>query len=460
MSLEKMESDGDDFQTKSLSPRTIRTTYLITYSQADLDLFPARITFANAVVDAFDNPAGNVKVSQWVCSRESHKTTGGQHYHIAVKLTGQKRWLGIKRKISEEHGIEVHFSDKHDNYYTAYRYVTKEDNEFLTSTDHPDLATIGSPRTKSCVSVRRKRAATNTSNGKCMESSSSKTRERRLSNLDVGELIIEKNFKDPDQLRALAEEQRKNGKKDLANFLMNRSVKRVDEIFESTWKMNGASKNLAVKNRIRMEVLREATNKQCEQSCSGQWYRCALEVLQNNSINSYVFANALRDLISKGRGKNRNLMLIGPTNCGKTFLLTPLQLLYKCFSNPSNDKYAWIGVDECEVIFLNDFRWSPELISWKEFLLLLEGQLVHLPTPKNHYSKDIALSKDIPVFATGKAQIKYVGKFNAEDERETAMMDSRWQYFELRHQIPVEEQKDIQPCISCFSKLAVLGEDH
>ena len=44
---------------------------------------------------------------------------------------------------------------------------------------------------------------------------------------------------------------------------------------------------------------------------------------------------------------------------------------------------TWVGLDECEVAYINDFRWSTEIIAWIDFLLLLEGQKVHLPQPKN-----------------------------------------------------------------------------
>ena len=163
-------------------------------------------------------------------------------------------------------------------------------------------------------------------------------------------------------------------------------------------------------------------------------------MLQTNSIHPFVFAAALRELMIKGRGKFRNLMLVGPANCGKTFLLSPLQVLFNTFSNPSNDKYAWIGAEQSEIIFLNDFRWSQELIAWKEFLFLLEGQVVHLPSPKNHYATDICISFDLPIFATGKSRIIFTGRYKQPDERETEMMSVKWKVFELFPQIAEEDQ--------------------
>ena len=53
---------------------------------------------------------------------------------------------------------------------------------------------------------------------------------------------------------------------------------------------------------------------------------------------------------------------------------------------PSNTKYAWVTLEEKEIALLNDFRWSSECIDWKDFLLLLEGDIVNLPRPKNNYT--------------------------------------------------------------------------
>jgi len=44
----------------------------------------------------------------------------------------------LERKIH----IQVHFSDHHNGYYSAYKNVTKEDTEALHSLGHPDLTMV------------------------------------------------------------------------------------------------------------------------------------------------------------------------------------------------------------------------------------------------------------------------------------------------------------------------------
>ena len=114
----------------------------------------------------------------------------------------------------------------------------------------------------------------------------------------------------------------------------------------------------------------------------------AENLIHRNGIDLLVFATACRTLLEKGRGKYRNILLTGPANCGKTFILNPLNVVYKTFSNPASTSFAWIGVENCEILFLNDFRWSSQILAWHDMLLLLEGQTVHLSQLLNHIMRN------------------------------------------------------------------------
>ena len=160
----------------------------------------------------------------------------------------------------------------------------------------------------------------------------------------------------------------------------------------------------------------------------------------------------MRTLLEKGRGKYRNVYLKGPCNCAKTFLLNPLNTVFKTFSNPASTTFAWLGAQEAEVVFLNDFRWSAQIIPWHDFLMLLEGQKVHLPAPKTHYKQDIVFEGDTPIFCTSKDELSFV-RAGVLDTVETRMMQVRWRVFTLYHQIPEEQQHNVPLCARCFSEL-------
>ena len=81
-----------------------------------------------------------------------------------------------------------------------------------------------------------------------------------------------------------------------------------------------------------MEQLTRLAEKECSPECNGKWFQCATQVLQWNSINKFVFSAAIRGTFRKGQKEN---------------------------------------LKTAEVAYLNDFRWSKELIAWQERLNLL-----------------------------------------------------------------------------------------
>ena len=56
------------------------------------------------------------------------------------------------------------------------------------------------------------------------------------------------------------------------------------------------------------------------------WLKCGNDVLHKNELNRFVFADALRTLMKKCRGKYHNIILVGQSGCAKTFNLEPQKL--------------------------------------------------------------------------------------------------------------------------------------
>ena len=474
-SSEERDDEILQSQDQEIDSRTVRQVYLITYSQANQARFPTRESFVEAVLFSFNGTPA--KVVQWCCCLERHAVTG-IHYHMAVKLNKNQRWLQSKKSLLEKFGISVHFSAIHANYYSAWQYVTKEDSGFIQSLGHPDLSNYHPPRTILASvanhSRRRKKKSlaldevagdTLCDNDEAeLESvdqgehfvNSEKRKKKRMSSYELSEIVVAKRIKTRTELLALAREQKLEGKTDIAEFIINRGSKVVAEILESVWEMEDAQKTLERQRKSSLQLLQEARLGECVENWHGDWLICAREVLERNGVEESYFAEQVYELLEKGRGKYRNIMIVGVANCGKTFLLNPLNVIYNTFSNPASTSFAWVGAEKAEILFLNDFRWTPSVIQWHDFLLLLEGQLVHLPAPKSHYAKDIAFTGDTPIFATGKNPIVFV-KNGALDEKETEMMNVRWKIFRFHAQIPQEKQKQLPPCGKCFATL-ILGQ--
>ena len=58
-----------------------------------------------------------------------------------------------------------------------------------------------------------------------------------------------------------------------------------------------------------------------------------------------------------------------PSQLWKEILLRPLKDIFQTFSNPTSDKYPWVGAEKANMIFLNAFRWLSGLINGTIFSL-------------------------------------------------------------------------------------------
>jgi len=452
--------DEQQEEAELLHNRDTRYVYLITYSQADLEKFPRRLDFANAVQLSF-SVASSASVQQWCCSLEEHER-GGYHYHMAIKLEKKQRWMPVKRFLGNHFHISVHFSSVHHNYYSAWKYVTKSDEVYEESPDHPDLTS--EPRTNSAskakISKRRallREQSLEESDVEDVEGTNEATnkppkKKKRLTPLLVSDIILAKNITSQTELLALAQEQREEGKTDLAEFILNKQPTAIPHLIQKSWEMYNAKAKLDRATKSRIQILQDAQRSPCVTACRGQWLECANEIFVNNCIASNTFSEAVKELLKKGRGKYRNIMLIGAANCGKTFLLNPLNKIYDTFTNPASGTFAWVGAEDAECIFLNDFRWSEKIIPWHDLLLMLEGQEVHLPAPKTHFARDATFIRDTPIFATSKYPLVYI-KSGSIDNRESEMMSCRWRIFAFNFQIPEQRQRIVPSCPRCFADL-------
>ena len=47
----------------------------------------------------------------------------------------------------DNYGVSVHYSSIHHNYYSAWKYVTKSDKDYVESDEHPRLQDAARPKT-------------------------------------------------------------------------------------------------------------------------------------------------------------------------------------------------------------------------------------------------------------------------------------------------------------------------
>ena len=116
-------------------------------------------------------------------------------------------------------------------------------------------------------------------------------------------------------------------------------------------------------------------------------------------------------------------------------LCSPLKLIFNTLCNPTTGVFAWVGVEDAEIIFLNDFWWKTSIIAWSDMLQLLQGDITHLPALKNFCKRNTELTKDTPVFAMANAPLILI-KGGAIDGVKTEFMNARWRFFHFWWHIP------------------------
>ena len=132
-----MSNSQNKDTSSTLSNKSVKKAYLITYSNANIKVFD-REKFSSAVVQSFQSATAS-EVIQWACCLKQHKN-GSYHFHMAVLLDRAQRWMKAKQRIQEDHGIIVNFSN-HPGYYTAFRYVAKEDQAVFEKSTPPSNCT-------------------------------------------------------------------------------------------------------------------------------------------------------------------------------------------------------------------------------------------------------------------------------------------------------------------------------
>ena len=146
------------------------------------------------------------------------------------------------------------------------------------------------------------------------------------------------------------------GKTALAQFIANRGNKAILEAISLAREFSQAESLNVRAGKTPIELLEEACVGECVSGCDGNWQTVATQLLGRQGIMKEEFCNAFYTALAKGRGKYQNVYIHSPTHCGKSFILSPLKVIYKAFCNPATGSFAWIGAEDAEIIYLSDLR--------------------------------------------------------------------------------------------------------
>ena len=134
----------------------------------------------------------------------------------------------------------------------------------------------------------------------------------------------------------------KKEKRDLLEFILELSDKRRSVLLKIAWrKHNEVNEDSRLKTTALAILMEQSSASDCVYD--HQYRQSSAEILDNNSIDKAEFKEVVTKVLSDGRGKGNNIMLIGPANCGKTFILSQLTEILKWFVSPTSGIFAWVG---------------------------------------------------------------------------------------------------------------------
>ena len=79
----------------------------------------------------------------------------------------------------------------------------------------------------------------------------------------MSEFLVANNIKAEEELMSKAQEQFTEGEKDLKKFILSKSLKVLQDLVTTTWKMEEVTTDIQRQQKHRMEIIRETLEKVC-----------------------------------------------------------------------------------------------------------------------------------------------------------------------------------------------------
>jgi hypothetical protein len=393
--------------------------------------------------------AANIPPVEIAILKEKHQRTNeaGErltHWNALMRYSDQYAWAVLGQKCIEQH-IRVDFAEHIKSWYDGVVYGrVGSSHKPQQDIDPAPIQWAASGRPTPFTEVLPPKWHKH-------------ARQANLSPLQAYDIMVKHAVRDEAEAWALAKKLDREGDRALLAFLLEHRC--VATLIN---KMNVAvscEENARRSQLGRIGLLEEIIEKgACECSEPGLWERLARQVLRNNSIDG-VFQKAIYEALAHGRAKMMNIILVGPTNAAKTFLIKPLKSLYRVYEPPDSGSYPLEEILDKEIILFNDFTWDESFIKWPVLKRLLEGGSIPVARPKNR-SNNVEFTLDSPVIGTASTTIQLFvreGRRIILNHAETAQMNSRVRYIYLNQSIASESIRECRECAHCAAKLYMEG---
>ena len=294
----------------------------------------------DAVMDAWERPAPSPSggrpraanagplIEKLVVVREKH-SDGTYHFHAALKLTSDQRFLAAKRTLAERHSLASHWSSPHTQWWSALRYCV------YTSDKKPEvdksrlvwsLPGVAFDVFREAQEAFLEAAWTRRREEKDTEAPAAQERPS-FSKLDFNALVVDKGLTTKRKVMAYVQD---HGTA-VEQAYCAKHQRRLDELLEDAVEWAGARAAAALESKSDWEILCAAADAGCPQGIACVYAEAARSFFRAHaaSFSDTRVAASLRAIIVSGPSKERRVpFLVGTTNTGKSTLLESFTAIY------------------------------------------------------------------------------------------------------------------------------------
>ena len=132
----------------------------------------------------------------------------------------------MRNCADKKHGLKLNFSSSHANYFSAWKYTTKDDKDYLESECHTDLKNASQTQ-----EARQACIAEIGGNEKCGKKRK-QGRQPQLTIYEVSQAAVQKGINSRLEFLSLANQQKKEDKTYLDKFIASLGYKAVEEALQ------------------------------------------------------------------------------------------------------------------------------------------------------------------------------------------------------------------------------------
>ena len=308
---------------------------------------------------------------------------------------------------------------------------------------HPPLALASrEPTTAPAIAKRRETAR----RARAAEGKS----ERKFQDVDLWPVVVSEQIQ-PDSKAAdkVIEYAKKWGGQVMVNFCFQHEA-RLQDLVRRCWRFEKVEECVRQNAKSRMQLLKDAGEGACV--CSGKWKPAACDLFQRNGLSATKWCKAVLHSMEHGRGEKGSLVChVGVEGDeGKSFLWGPLPEVFgedKIFT-PVKSSFPLMGLEDCRVALLDDWRFGEDILPYNVQLLWFEGKPVVIARPQNQATGHLRYRSDDPIFiSTLEASLEEVPK--TLQPGDVAMMKKRLTVFRFVTKLQ-NPDKTIKACGRCF----------